>query len=89
MTITRKYKNVHASRDKVALVIDDLPSVDPRQPRSIRVYGRAELAEWEGMLGQGVYLKCWDKSADIRENQVRENLQSNFHNPPQWRQSKR
>lgn len=48
---TRKYKNVHAGNVKVALVIDDLVSVDPWQTRGIRVYGTAELVEVEGPSG--------------------------------------
>jgi pyridoxamine 5'-phosphate oxidase family protein len=54
---TRKYKNVQAGRDKAALVIDDLISVDPWLPRGLRVYGQAELVVREGMLGPGAYLK--------------------------------
>ena len=34
---SRKYKNV-LKNDKVALVIDDLKSVDPWDPRGIRIY---------------------------------------------------
>src|SRR5919197_3418629 len=39
---TRKYKNV-LKNNKVALVIDDLKSVDPWDPRGIRVYGTADI----------------------------------------------
>ena len=39
---SRKYKNVQKN-PKVALVIDDLNSVDPWEPRGIRVYGIADI----------------------------------------------
>lgn len=53
---TRKYQNVAAGNRKVALVIDDLASVNPWRPRGIRVYGEAEPVERKGRLGQGTYL---------------------------------
>ncbi len=56
-TRTRKYRNVQGGNDKVALVIDDLASVDPWQPRGVRVYGTAELVDREGYAGAGPYLK--------------------------------
>ncbi|MEX0761289.1 MAG: PPOX class F420-dependent oxidoreductase [Dehalococcoidia bacterium] len=56
-TRTRKYRNVQDGNDKVALVIDDLASVDPWQPRGVRVYGTAELVDREGYAGAGSYLK--------------------------------
>ncbi len=48
LTESRKYKNIEAGQHKVALVIDDLVSVDPWQPRGLRVYGTAELTLHEG-----------------------------------------
>ena len=54
---TTKYKNAKEGRNKVALVIDDLKSVQPWQPRSIKVYGTAEVMEHNGMFGPGKYLK--------------------------------
>jgi pyridoxamine 5'-phosphate oxidase family protein len=39
---SRKYKNV-LKNDKVALVIDDLKTVDPWDPRGIRIYGTANI----------------------------------------------
>lgn len=56
-TNTRKYRNLRAGNDKVALVVDDLVSVDPWNPRGIRIYGRAEFVEREGMFGPGVYMR--------------------------------
>jgi pyridoxamine 5'-phosphate oxidase family protein len=54
---TRKVLNVRAGQEKVALVIDDLVSIDPWSPRFLRVYGTAEVVERSGMFGAGVYLR--------------------------------
>ena len=54
---TRKYRNVKAGNEKVALVIDDLKSVDPWRPRFVRVYGTAELVERSGQFGTGAYMR--------------------------------
>ena len=54
---TRKFKNILAGRSRIALVIDDLISVDPWQPRSIRIYGIAEPVEMTGRFGPGTYVK--------------------------------
>lgn len=54
---TRKFRNVQAGNDKVALVIDDLVSVDPWTPRFLRVYGRAELVDREGRFGPAPYMR--------------------------------
>jgi pyridoxamine 5'-phosphate oxidase family protein len=50
---TRKFRNVQAGNDKVALVIDDLASTDPWTPRFLRIYGTAELIERRGQFGSG------------------------------------
>jgi pyridoxamine 5'-phosphate oxidase family protein len=42
-----KYKNVQKN-PKVALVIDDLNSVNPWEPRGIRVYGTADVVTRQG-----------------------------------------
>src|SRR5712691_3734893 len=39
---SRKYKNV-LKNNKVVLVIDDLKTVDPWDPRGIRIYGTADI----------------------------------------------
>src|ERR671919_207352 len=57
VTRTRKYKNVEQGSTHVALVVDDLVSVDPWNPRGIRAYGIAELVEREGYAGEGIYLR--------------------------------
>ncbi|MFJ4122633.1 PPOX class F420-dependent oxidoreductase [[Kitasatospora] papulosa] len=42
---TRKFRNVRAGNDKVAIVIDDVFTVEPWAPRYLRIYGVAELVE--------------------------------------------
>ena len=42
-----KYKNV-LKNNKVAIVIDDLKSVDPWDPRGIKIYGIAEIVTRQG-----------------------------------------
>jgi pyridoxamine 5'-phosphate oxidase family protein len=55
---TRKFRNVTAGRDRVALVVDDMPSFDPFVARGIRIYGRAgQPVEREGMVGPGTYVR--------------------------------
>ncbi len=48
LTKSRKYRNVEAGHEKVALVVDDLASTDPWIPRFMRIYGTAEVAERDG-----------------------------------------
>lgn len=58
VTRTRKFRNIAAGHDRVALVIDDTPSLEPLIVRGIRIYGRAEQPfEREGMVGPGTYLR--------------------------------
>jgi len=54
-TKTYKYKNVANGNSRVALVIDDLESVDPWKPRGIKIHGQAELVDRPGQFGP--YLK--------------------------------
>jgi pyridoxamine 5'-phosphate oxidase family protein len=56
-TKTRKFRNVKAGNDKVAIVVDDLVSADPWTPRFLRIYGVAELIERQGQFGPGSYLR--------------------------------
>lgn len=58
VTRTRKFRNVAAGGSAVALVVDDLPSLDPFVARGIRIYGRAEQPfERVGMVGPGTFLR--------------------------------
>jgi pyridoxamine 5'-phosphate oxidase family protein len=55
---TRKFRNIDAGHQKVALVVDDLVSFDPFIARGIRVYGDADSpVERVGMVGPGLYLR--------------------------------
>jgi pyridoxamine 5'-phosphate oxidase family protein len=47
MLKSTKYKNV-LKNNTVALVIDDLKSVEPWNPRGIRVYGEADIIKRQG-----------------------------------------
>jgi pyridoxamine 5'-phosphate oxidase family protein len=51
-----KFRNIGAGDAKVALVIDDLVSIEPFVARSLRVYGVADAPiERVGMVGPGLY----------------------------------
>ena len=51
-------RNVVAGNAEVALVIDDLVSLEPFIARGIRIYGRAEPpVQRDGMVGPGHYLR--------------------------------
>ena len=55
---TRKFRNVRVGNTKVALVIDDLVSVNPWTVRGLRIYGNAELiVRQEGQFGPGEYMR--------------------------------
>ncbi len=54
---TRKHRNVVSGNTKVALIVDDLRSVDPWRPRGIRVFGAARAVTRQGMFGYGDYLE--------------------------------
>jgi pyridoxamine 5'-phosphate oxidase family protein len=54
---SRKGRNVWHGADRVALIVDDLETVDPWRPRGIRIYGRAELIDAAGDPPQGGSLR--------------------------------
>src|SRR6266536_681101 len=55
---TRKVRNIQAGHHKVALVIDDVLSLNPFIARGIRVYGEAEPpVERVGIVGPGYYTR--------------------------------
>jgi pyridoxamine 5'-phosphate oxidase family protein len=71
LTATRKYRNVQSGGDKVALVVDDLATVNPWAPRFVRIYGRAEIVERAGRVGPGPSLRItpeisWSANLDGR-----------------------
>jgi pyridoxamine 5'-phosphate oxidase family protein len=54
---TRKYKNIAAGQSKVSLLIDDLRSLEPFEPRVIKLHGEAEILQLEeGFRGPGTYI---------------------------------
>lgn len=57
LAASRKGRNVYAGGDKVALIVDDLLTVDPWRPRGIRIYGRAELLEHTGDPPHGGHMR--------------------------------
>jgi pyridoxamine 5'-phosphate oxidase family protein len=54
---TRKFLNVGSGNSRIALVVDDLVSVDPWTPRGVRVYGTGQLVERDGRFGSGRYMR--------------------------------
>ncbi|MFX1253489.1 MAG: PPOX class F420-dependent oxidoreductase [Promethearchaeota archaeon] len=56
MIKTKKYWNVKKNK-KIALVVDDLETVDPWKPRGIKIHGTAELIERQGRFGSGSYIR--------------------------------
>ena len=54
--LTRKYRNVLDGNTKVALIVDDLQSVQPWLPRGVKIHGVAEVVERAGHFGPGSYL---------------------------------
>jgi len=57
LTRTIKYKNV-LENPKVSFVIDDLASIKPWTPRSLKIRGTADLADRDnGYLGPAKYIR--------------------------------
>jgi pyridoxamine 5'-phosphate oxidase family protein len=54
---TRRYRNIAKGNARVAIVIDDLVSVNPWRPRGIKVSGTAEVMEHKGIFGVGRYFR--------------------------------
>lgn len=54
---TPRYLNIKSGNRRVALVIDDLVSVDPWKPRGIRVNGVGEIVDHVGEFGKGEYIR--------------------------------
>jgi pyridoxamine 5'-phosphate oxidase family protein len=59
VTRTRKFRNVAAGNDRVALVFDDLVSIEPFVARCIRVYGRAgePVERVSSVVGPGLFMR--------------------------------
>lgn len=54
---TRRYRNIAGGNDRVSLVVDDLASVDPWRPRGVKVSGKAEVLDHDGIFGKGRYIR--------------------------------
>lgn len=54
---TNKYRNVVGGNTRVALVIDDMESLNPPMPRGLKIHGIAEIEQRQGPIGAGRYLK--------------------------------
>ena len=69
---TRKIRNIVAGRRLVALVVDDLVSLQPFVARGVRVYGTAgDPVERVGLVGSGTYVRIsptvsWSWNLDAR-----------------------
>ncbi|MDH2900663.1 MAG: PPOX class F420-dependent oxidoreductase [archaeon] len=76
---TIKYHNVKNGHNLVSLVVDDLKSISPWHPRSVKVYGVADVMDHDGMFGKGKYLRITPKISwsmgieglDLKENEWR------------------
>src|SRR5262252_5024118 len=53
---TLKYKNAMAT-GRAALVVDDLATVDPWEPRGIKIHGSARITQGKGYAGTGEYIE--------------------------------
>jgi pyridoxamine 5'-phosphate oxidase family protein len=58
---TPRYRNVKNGGKRVAMVIDDLVSVDPWTPRGIRINGVADIVTRDGEFGKGEYVRIKPK----------------------------
>jgi pyridoxamine 5'-phosphate oxidase family protein len=74
---TRKIRNIVAGRRRVALVVDDLPSLDPFIARGVRVYGTAgDPLQRTGLVGPGTYVRItaniswsWNLQVQVATNE--------------------
>ncbi|MBO0791607.1 MAG: PPOX class F420-dependent oxidoreductase [Ktedonobacteraceae bacterium] len=58
---SRKYLNVVAGQRLVSLIIDDLKTLDPYEPRGLKLHGEASIVTRDGHLGPGRYLAILPK----------------------------
>ena len=57
LTESRKFKNVAAGNEKVSLIVDDIASLDPYEPRGIKTHGIAAIVSRDGRFGPGEYIE--------------------------------
>jgi pyridoxamine 5'-phosphate oxidase family protein len=60
---SRKYRNIAGGNTTVALIVDDLQSVQPWRPRGIKIHGVAEVTERDGHFGPGSYIVITPKTS--------------------------
>ena len=58
---TPRYKNIKSGSKRIALVIDDLVSVEPWKVRGIRLNGEADIVTRKGEFGKGEYIRIKPK----------------------------
>ena len=58
---TPRYLNIKKGNKRVALVIDDLVSVEPGKVRGVRVNGVADMVTRKGQFGKGEYIRIKPK----------------------------
>ncbi len=71
---TPRYRNIKSGNDQIALVIDDLVSLEPWKVRGVRVNGLAEIVTHKGEFGKGEYIRVKPKlswSWGISEERVK------------------
>lgn len=61
LKLTPRYRNIKDGNHEVALVIDDLVSVDPWNVRGVRVNGWADIVSHKGEFGRGEYIRIKPK----------------------------
>jgi pyridoxamine 5'-phosphate oxidase family protein len=60
---TRRYRNITKGNDRVSLVVDDLASVNPWRPRGIKVSGKAQVLDHDGIFGEGRYIRITPRTS--------------------------
>jgi pyridoxamine 5'-phosphate oxidase family protein len=80
---TVRYRNVLHGSTKGAVVIDDLESVDPWRPRSIKVYGTLEIFDHDGRTGPGKYLRMTPRVS--WSTGIKSPFQGRQAKPGEWR----
>ena len=54
---TLKYQNVARGNTDVTMVIDSLESVRPWVVKGLKIYGKAEIVDYDGYAGPGKYIR--------------------------------
>jgi len=57
LATSRKFKNVAAGNEKVSLIFDDIASLEPYEPRGIKMHGSAAIVSRDGRFGPGEYIE--------------------------------